>query len=61
MVCVSSIFSMATAAGNLGVLQLQLENLRIQLDQQRIAQDAATNAAATNAVNAVEMLQLPPF
>ena len=52
---------MADAGGNFKVLQQQLADLQHQLDQQRAAQAPTTNAAAANAVNAVETLQLPAF
>ncbi len=52
---------MANAGGDLEALQQQLVDLQVQLDQQRTTQAAATAAAATNAVNAVETLQLPAF
>ncbi len=50
---------MADRGGDLKELQQQLADLQVQLDQQRAAQAAA--AADTNAVNAVETLQLPAF
>ena len=52
---------MAKGGVNLEALQQQLADLQIQLDQQRAVKAAAANAAATNAVNAVETLQLPAF
>ena len=54
-------FSMADGGGDLEALQQQLADLQAQLDQQRAAQAPAANAAATNAVNAIETLQLPAF
>ena len=48
---------MAEGGFDLEALQQQLVDLQTQLDQQRVAQAAA----ATNAVNAVESLQLPAF
>ena len=48
---------MADEGGDLEALQQQLADLQTQLDQQ----PAAQAAAATNGVNAVEMLQLPAF
>ena len=52
---------MAEGGFDLEALQQQLVDLQTQLDQQRVAQAAAANAPATNAVNAVESLQLPAF
>ena len=52
---------MAEGGVDLEALQQRLADLQIQVDQQRTAQAAAANAAATNAVNAVESLQLPAF
>ena len=52
---------MVKAGGNFEALQQCVADLQLQLDQQRAAQAAATNATATNVVNAVETLQLPAF
>ena len=52
---------MAKAGGDFEALQQQLAALQAQLDQQRVAQAAAANTAATNAVNAVKTLQRPAF
>ena len=52
---------MAEGGVDLEALQQQLVDLQTQLDEQRVAQAAATNTTATNAVNAVETLQLPTF
>jgi len=49
------------AAAAMEALQQQLAGLQAQLDQQRTAQAAAAQDAATTAVNAVETLQLPAF
>ena len=50
---------MAQGGVDLEVLQQQLADLQTQLDQQPAAQAAAANPATTNAVNAIESLQLP--
>ena len=52
---------MAEGGFDLEALQQQLDNLPTQLDQQCAVQAATANVAATNAVNAVETLQLPAF
>ena len=52
-------FSMAEGGVVFEALQQRLADLQAQLDQQRAAQAAAANVAATNAVNAVKRSSSP--